>query len=127
MPTDSCNLQYKNLSKPPAQATDAHGFLQFTIQKPLRTTHSSHGCPRIPAIYNTKAPPDHTLKPRMPTDSCNLQHKSPSRPHTQATDAHGFLQFTTQKPLQTTHSSHGCPRIPASYNMNKQPTTPTDA
>merc|ERR1712023_590580 len=96
MPTDSGNLQHKSL---------------------LQTRHSSHGCPRIPAIYNTKAssrphtqatdahgflqftiqkpPPDHTLKPRMPTDSCNLQYKSL---------------------LQTTHSSHGCPRTPAIYN-----------
>ena len=133
MPTDSCNLQYKSPLRAHSEATDAHGFLQFTIQEPSQKTSCSHGCPRIPAICNTRATQDHTMRPRMPTDSCNLQYRSLLRGHSEATDARGFLQFTIQEPSQRTSSSHGCPRIPANYNTRPssynqlQPRMPTDS
>merc|ERR1712035_147969 len=102
MPSDSCNLQYKTLLIQPAAATDAHGFLQFAIRELPQRTSCSHGCPRIPANYNTRAISEHTVKPRMPTDSCNLQYKTLLIQPAAATDAHGFLQFTIQEPSQST-------------------------
>merc|ERR1712035_112093 len=126
MPSDSCNLQYKTLLIQPAAATDAHGFLQFTIQELSQKTSCSHGCPRIPANYNTRAISEHTMKPRMPTDSCKLQYKSSLRAHTQARGyrripihAHHhtnprMLAICLFFAAQDSTDAHGFPRIPSS-------------
>ena len=130
-----CHQQACNAHAPltARNKTDAHGFLRLSTQRHPKTTNSSHGCPRIPAIYNTRALSEHTVKPRMPTDSCNLQYKSHLRAHNEATDAHGFLQFAIQEPSQRTSCSHGCPRIPANCNTRAssknqlQPRMPADS
>ena len=121
-----CHQQACNAHAPltARNKTDAHGFLQLSTQRHPKTTNSSHGCPRIPAIYNTRALSEHTVKPRMPTDSCNLQYKSSLRAHNEATDTHGFLQFTIQKLFASTHTSPG---IPSHSHTCPSPHQSTDA
>ena len=123
-----CHQQVCNAHAPltARNKTDAHGFLRLSTQRHPKTTNSSHGCPRIPAIYNTRALSEHTVKPRIPTDSCNLQYKSSLQAHAQARGyrripihAHHhtnprMLAICLFFAAQDSTDAHGFPRIPSS-------------